>query len=575
LGVKYILKKHPELIILIILFTLLTSTIPINATLNPQHIIIRSQQLEYNEEYLNNRQFLWQTPTTPPPINGYPVLFLLHGATQYAETWFYHGQGGLKGSLTWGKRQTAFTHQALKQGYMVIAPDSQRHLPFGPKAWNSNIPTLEENSDLQFIKNIIHWTQNHTIPINNNHICCIGFSSGGYMTSRIGLTLGSYFKALAIHSGAHADTLHPSPQDTSIHPPTLIIHGMKDQMVPAKFGISLYHELKQNNISTHLLLNPWGRHIWQPFFNNTILDWFTYGSYSPQPPTQPTTGIGSTNYTHKTVITSTYGKDEYQFWLFEPANPKPSSAPVIVFNHGWGAQNPSTYQAWINHIVKQGNIVIYPRYQKTLVFGYKRFTDNAITAVQNALEELQKSNHVTPELDKFAITGHSLGGGITAYMAARAIDSDLPIPKAIMPVQPALPFGDTADLTRISNGTYMLVIVGANDTIVYNRSAVTIFYNATQISYDQKDYIIQISDSYGFPPLLADHGAPTCAYNNSFLPIDGMDYYSTWKLFDALTDYAFYGINKEYCFDNTSEQRFMGLWSDGTSVAELIVTDSP
>ena len=59
------------------------------------------------------------------------------------------------------------------------------------------------------------------------------------------------------------------------------------------------------------------------------------------------------------------------------------------------------------------------------------------------------------------------------------------------------------------------------------------------------------------------------------MSVDGMDYYSTWKLFDALMDYSFYGTNKEYCFDNTPEQRFMGFWSDGTPVAELLVTDSP
>ena len=35
------------------------------------------------------------------------------------------------------------------------------------------------------------------------------------------------------------------------------------------------------------------------------------------------------------------------------------------------------------------------------------------------------------------------------------------------------------------------------------------------------------------------------------------------------------GINKEYCLGNTSEQRFMGLWSDGTPVEEMIVTDDP
>ena len=160
-------------------------------------------------------------------------------------------------------------------------------------------------------------------------------------------------------------------------------------------------------------------------------------------------------------------------------------------------------------------------------------------------------------------------------MAARAQSEGLPIPKAIMPVQPFLPFGDTADLNTITNASYMLVIVGANDTVVYNQSAVTIFYNTTTIPFSQKDYIIQISDTYGYPILSADHGAPACAYNNSFLPTDGMDYFSTWKLFDALTDYTFYGINKEYCFDNTPEQRYMGIWSDGTPVAELMVTDSP
>ena len=395
------------------------------------------------------------------------------------------------------------------------------------------------------------------------------------MTSRIGLSLGSYFKALAVHSGAHADSLHPSPIITNNHPPTLIIHGANDQLVPASLGQDLYKELLQNNITTHLLINPWGRHIWQPLFNQTILNWFSYGSHAAQQPSQPPHGPGSTNYSHTTVISSTYGKGEYQYWLFEPSNPTPPSAPVIVFNHGWGAQYPATYQPWIDHIVKQGNIVIYPRYQKTLVFGYKRFTDNAIAAVQSALIELNNSSHVTPDIDKFAITGHSLGGGITAYMAARAANEGLPIPKAIMPVQPALPFGDKADLTKISNATYMLVIEGANDTVVYNHSAVTIFYNTTQIPHSHKDYIIQITDTHGFPIISADHGAPACAYNNSFVPTDAMDYYSTWKLFDALTDYAFYGNNREYCFDNTPEQRYMGHWSDGQPVIELFVTDSP
>ena len=57
--------------------------------------------------------------------------------------------------------------------------------------------------------------------------------------------------------------------------------------------------------------------------------------------------------------------------------------------------------------------------------------------------------------------------------------------------------------------------------------------------------------------------------------VNAMDFYGTWKLFDALTDAAFNGRNREYALGNTPQQRFMGLWSDGVPVKELKVTDKP
>ncbi|RME06987.1 MAG: hypothetical protein D6812_00825, partial [Deltaproteobacteria bacterium] len=54
--------------------------------------------------------------------------------------------------------------------------------------------------------------------------------------------------------------------------------------------------------------------------------------------------------------------------------------------------------------------------------------------------------------------------------------------------------------------------------------------------------------------------------------VDALDFYGYWKLFDALCDAAFYqGKNREYALGNTSKQRFMGRWSDGTPVEELEV----
>ena len=291
----------------------------------------------------------------------------------------------------------------------------------------------------------------------------------------------------------------------------------------------------------------------------------------PTPPNQPPSGPGGSDYTHNKVIKTRYKWGAHQYWIFEPDDPKPETAPLIVFNHGWTAIFPYFYKAWIYHLVKKGNIVVYPRYQFGIYFGYKNFYSNALKAVKDAIEELENGDHVRPDLDKFAIVGHSIGGGITAYMAAEAIDAGLPIPKAIMPVQPAIL--TTVDLSKITNETLMLVIVGENDTVVGNYFAKEIFFNSTQVPLSQKDFIIQVTDTYGEPDLIADHIAPVCILNSD--TVDAMDYFSTWKLFDALTDYAFYGINKEYCFDNTPQQRYMGLWSDGTPVKELIVTDTP
>lgn len=308
--------------------------------------------------------------------------------------------------------------------------------------------------------------------------------------------------------------------------------------------------------------------------NSHALDLFSSSPGEPTPPDQPTSGPGGSNYSHYGVRKTRYKLGARQYWIFEPFGPKPESAPLIVFNHGWSAIHPIFYRAWIHHIVKRGNIVVYPRYQRGLV-GFKGFNANAIDAVKDAIRRLQSGGHVLPELDKFAITGHSLGGGITANMAAQAEDVGLPIPKAIMPVQPGFGFLEIADFSKISSDTVMLVIVGANDTIVDKKDGENIFYNSTQIPFSQKDFVIQVTDTYGEPDLVADHFAPVCISRSLSTTVDAMDYYSTWKLFDALTDYAFYGINGEYCLGNTPEQRFMGLWSDGRPVNELIITDTP
>src|SRR5947209_8203149 len=43
-------------------------------------------------------------------------------------------------------------------------------------------------------------------------------------------------------------------------------------------------------------------------------------------------------------------------WVFEPSQPAPAKAPVVVFCHGWLSTNPGLYGAWIEHLVGDGRI---------------------------------------------------------------------------------------------------------------------------------------------------------------------------------------------------------------------------
>ncbi|MBI1927576.1 alpha/beta hydrolase fold domain-containing protein [Candidatus Poribacteria bacterium] len=322
---------------------------------------------------------------------------------------------------------------------------------------------------------------------------------------------------------------------------------------------------------------------------------------------QAASGPGGMEYRHAQVAKHLYNEGtDQEFWIFEPASPTPASAPVVIFNHGWSGVNPAIYGAWIKHLVRRGNIVVYPRYQENLRTSMKDFTPNAIAAVKAAILELQRGSHVRPQLDRVAVVGHSIGGALTPNIAALAASEGLPQPKALMSVEPGssmlghpnvnMPL---ADFQKIPPTTLMLVVVGADDEVVGDVDAKRIFQQTPQIPLENKDFIIFVSDSHGNPPLIANHFAPTArddeldeddkggrrgrlserikekAEQRGVGAVDALDYYGLWKLFDALMDAAFQGKNRTYALGNTPEQRYMGRWPDGTPVKELVVTDQP
>ena len=355
----------------------------------------------------------------------------------------------------------------------------------------------------------------------------------------------------------------------------------------------------------------------------------TQSATPPSPPSQPASGPGGKQYAHTEVTKNRYGTGGEQYWIFEPDAPKPASAPVIVLLHGWGGMNPMYYGAWIDHLVKRGNIVIYPRYQASLLTPIREFLPNTLTALKDAIERLQtETGHIKPDLNKFATVGHSVGGILAANVAALAAESGLPRVSAVMSVEPGITEAPInipmADLKKLPAETLLLAVAGDQDTLVRDVDAKRVYNESTRVPANNKDYVTLVSDSHGTPALQASHRAPTAhdkAYDSGdgigggpgevlnrvadrvqdriaeragglptrrtdspqtdrrvrleTMMVNALDFFGTWKLFDGLCDAAFYGKNREYALGNTTQQRFMGLWSDGVPVKELKITDNP
>jgi poly(3-hydroxybutyrate) depolymerase len=228
-------------------------------------------------KFLNKRILFWKQPDISIPDNGYPILFLFHGAVQHGFAWFI-------GLNQWSKSQKIFTEKALGEGFFIIAPDSLKPIRPGPRAWDI-FNDEYDSKDYILIEDIIEWLENSDLPVDINRLYCAGFSSGAFMCSYIGHFFNNRFNAIAVHSGANSESillssrgpyfdLNGSYNFSSSYPPSIIIHGRDDSFVPVQCAENFYSDLQRNDIESKLLVSQNKGHIWISQYDSEILDWF-------------------------------------------------------------------------------------------------------------------------------------------------------------------------------------------------------------------------------------------------------------------------------------------------------------
>jgi poly(3-hydroxybutyrate) depolymerase len=306
-------------------------------------------------------------------------------------------------------------------------------------------------------------------------------------------------------------------------------------------------------------------------------------------PVQPTSGPGGSDYTFGGVTHYDYGTNGSggDFWLYEPNNPTPDSANVVVFIHGLGETNPKLYGAFIKHLVRKGNIVIYPRYQKDLNVSSTTFNDSCAHGIKRGLDTIQQAGHVKGRIQNFFVLGHSVGGILTANMTMLYQQYGLPKPLTAFSMQPGAAGFLSPDYSSFPADVMYLSMMSEDDIIVGTGPGTTLYNQTVNVPTSHKNLVHTYGDSHGSPAITATHFDPLAgdaAFDNGesnlFIlasgngPVDAFDYFCTWKLQDALMDCALHSQNCEYAFGDTPEQHGMSNWSDGTPIRILEVTPS-
>ena len=295
------------------------------------------------------------------------------------------------------------------------------------------------------------------------------------------------------------------------------------------------------------------------------------------PPPQSLDGPGGRTYAFAEVERARVGEIPSGASIFSPEgipDVERSRMPVVLFLHGFGATDPTTYRGWITHLVRRGNTVIYPDYQPEgfLVLDQSAFVANMLAGLKRGLDAAGL------EPGEVHVVGHSLGAVIGAAYLASGSEAGLPPVASLTLVAPGgcgtcgtmsgfgVPLPDRFEPPK---GLLVNIVTGSDDTIVGDGDALAIWARLADVPQGRKRLVEVQSDRYGSPELVADHLFPQSDGFGS--EVDALDWYGVWRPLDSLIACASDGTFCEIALGTDAAALEMGEWSDGGPVAPMVV----
>ncbi len=305
---------------------------------------------------------------------------------------------------------------------------------------------------------------------------------------------------------------------------------------------------------------------------------------TPTAPPQPATGPGGSDYPFGSYSRTTKLLDPLLggsngFYIYQPENPEPVTAPVALFIHGYDGNTTKPYEVWMEHVAQMGYLVIWVEYDTNT--PPSQFASTVLSAYQSALKHVTRKDrkYVQPATDAngnviSVLFGHSAGAFLAfpvAQLAAEPGSGVAPF-KAIVAIEPgkgAIP--PITNVSAIPSSTQLVMATGDEDGTAGICTAAKIWGQLTQIPASNRDFLLAVTDTYGVPQQLGNHWFPLTSHEvHDTAAVDNRDYNITWKLTVGDFNCATSGTDCSYGLGHGDfDQINMGLWSDGTVVNPL------
>ncbi len=319
----------------------------------------------------------------------------------------------------------------------------------------------------------------------------------------------------------------------------------------------------------------------------------------------PTLAAIEARQTHASVDVITLGDGMSRVYIFLPAEPAlKGRLPFVFFAHGWQGMNPENYGALLDHLAREGNVVVYPVFQQSDATSPQLVVAAAAAAERSALAVL-KARGIEPDLQRVVYFGYSMGAAISLKLAATAEAQQIPKPQALVLAAPgdAYHVARGADaksiwppLQELRSTLPIATVTGEDDKVIGLPTARKLAAGLCSVTKsDRRVLLVLPGDEHDGKKVHAGHGspgAPDSRYDFALktpsadspkhiagrkgfeesASLNQLDFFGYWRVLDEVIDSLSLAPSTSGRYEPPADtfkkgrpgQLYLGAWPDGT-----------